>query len=67
MCGSLKTFLNRISMKSAFVLPLADLPFSVEIWKNHMFILFKMANVGSTSIDEAVSYVLADPGSDIDN
>ena len=34
-----------------------------------MFILFKMANVGSTSItiDEAVSYVLADAGSDIDN
>ena len=34
-----------------------------------MFILFKMANVGSTSIiiDEAVSYVLADPGSDMAN
>ena len=34
-----------------------------------MFILFKMANVGSTSItiDEAVSYVLADAGSDINN
>ena len=34
-----------------------------------MFILFKMGNVGSTSIttDEAVSYVLADSSSDIDN
>ena len=34
-----------------------------------MFILFKMANVGSISmtIDGAVSFVLADPGSDIDN
>ena len=34
-----------------------------------MFILFKMANVESTSItiDEAVSYVLTDPGSDINN
>ena len=34
-----------------------------------MFILFKMANVGSTSItiDKAVSYVLADVDSDIDD
>ena len=34
-----------------------------------MFTLFKMVNVGSTSIttDDAVSHVLADPGSDIDN
>ena len=34
-----------------------------------MCILFKMANVGSTSIttDDAVSHVLADPGSDVDN
>ena len=32
-----------------------------------MFNLFEMTNVGSTSttIDEAVFYVLADPGSDI--
>ena len=34
-----------------------------------MFILFKMTNVGSTSItiDETISYVSAHPGSDIDN
>ena len=34
-----------------------------------MFILFRIANVGSTSItiDEAVSYVLVDAGSDIDS
>ena len=34
-----------------------------------MFILFRIANVGSTSItiNEAVSYVLVDAGSDIDN
>ena len=32
-----------------------------------MFILFKIANVASTfiTIDEAVSYVLEDPGSDM--
>ena len=34
-----------------------------------MFIFFKMESVGSTSITigEAVSYVVADPGSDVDN
>ena len=34
-----------------------------------MFILFKIVNVGSLSItiNVAVSYVVADPGSDIDN
>ena len=57
-------------MKSAFVLPLADLSvFRRNMEKKHMFILFKMGNVGSTSItiDEIVSYVLSDAGSDINN
>ena len=57
-------------MKSAFVLLLADLSvFRRNMEKNHMFILFKMVNVESTSItiDEVVSYVLVDAGSDIEN
>ena len=38
MCGSLKTFLNRISMKSAFVLPLADLSvFRRNMEKPHVY------------------------------